>query len=76
MYLGDQGRPEAALFELSLYEEQWAANQDPGENSSRQESNKCKAVKSGRSMVLLKTERQLEWLMCSEWVGQQLGGLV
>lgn len=35
MYLGDQGRPEAALFELSLYEEQWAANQDPGENSSR-----------------------------------------
>lgn len=35
MHLGGQGKPEEAVFELSLYEEQWAANQDLGKDSSR-----------------------------------------
>lgn len=35
MCLGGQGKPEEALFELSLYEEHWAANQELGKDSSR-----------------------------------------
>lgn len=31
-------------------------------------SSKCRVVTSGRSMVLLKTESQQEWLTYSEWV--------
>lgn len=33
-------------------------------------NSKCKVVKSGRSLVPLKTERQPDWLMYSEPVGQ------
>lgn len=54
-------------------------------NSSRQPTNiggktvlgrggsKCKVVTSGRSMVLMKTERQPEWLTYSEWVRSRNG---
>lgn len=35
MYLGGQEKPEEALFELSLYREHWAANQELGKDSSR-----------------------------------------
>lgn len=69
MYLGGQGsRPEEAIFQPSLNEQQCAANQDWEKTVLGGGGSKCKVVKSGRSLVLLKAKRQPEWLTQSKWV--------
>lgn len=58
------------LFELSLNEEQWAANQDLGKDSSRWREQQVQSCQVRKKPGASETERQPDGLLCRQWVAE------